>query len=78
MSNTATDATIATESTEIQSQPLVSDQNFQLLKEAQRRISFATGMSPTLRIILNRVINQEQIATVENQFIEQLSKLGNV
>ncbi len=78
MSNTATDAIIATESIEIQSQPMVSEQNFQLLKDAQRRISLATGMSPTVRIILNRVINQEQIAIVENDLVKQLSKLGNV
>ena len=58
-------------------QPLISEDNFQLLKESQRRIALDTGISPTVRIILNRLISKDQLVKVESSLIEQLKQLGN-
>jgi hypothetical protein len=61
---------------DVPSQPLISAENFQLLKESQRRISQDTGISPTVRIIVNRLISKEQLANVEISLISQLKQLG--
>lgn len=58
-------------------QPLISEDNFQLLKESQRRIALDTGISPTIRIILNRLISKDQLVKVESGLIEQFKQLSN-
>ena len=63
--------------TDVPSQPFISDDNFQLLKESQRRISQGTGISPAIRIILNRLISKDQLVKVESSLIEQLKQIGN-
>ena len=59
-------------------QPLINASNFQLLVESQRRISQTTGISPTIRILVNSLVSKEQIVKVESKLIEQFSKLNQV
>jgi len=59
-------------------QPLINDENFQLLKDVQRRISEATGISPSVRIIVNHLVNDEQLKQIEAQLIQQFKGLANV
>ena len=72
--NTTTETRV--DEQDIPSPPLISEENFQLLKESQRRIAQDTGISPTVRIIVNRLISKEQLAKVENGLISQLKQLG--
>jgi len=44
----------------------------------QRRIADATGISPSVRIIINKLINDEQLGKVETLLIEQLKGLENM
>jgi len=59
-------------------QPLINEDNFESLRNMQRRIADATGISPSVRIIINKLINDEQLGKVETLLIEQLKGLENM
>ena len=49
---------------------LLTDETFNMIRSAQRRIQEETEFSPSLRLLLNDVINNESV----NQSIERLIK----
>lgn len=51
-------------------QYLISDVNFQLLKQCQKEIYDATESSPSIRKIINAIINEENINKVKTKFID--------
>ncbi|MCD6047037.1 MAG: hypothetical protein K0S08_684 [Gammaproteobacteria bacterium] len=53
---------------------LVSEENFELLRNAQKKIFEATEVTPSLRKIVNMVINRETIERVTNQIIQTLKE----
>ena len=57
------------------SQPLISEANFQLLKEAQQRLSQTTGFSPQVSKLINALITPERIDEVEQQFKTQFEAI---
>ncbi len=60
---------------ELTSQPLISEENFQLLCDAQRRLSQQTSLSPKISVLVNLLITEARILEVEQQLKSQLSKL---
>ena len=50
-------------------QYLISNDNFHLLKQCQQDIFEATEMSPSLRKIINEIINVESLQKVKTKFI---------
>jgi hypothetical protein len=51
-------------------QYLISDANFQLLKQCQKDVYDATETSPSIRKIINAIINEENINKVKTRFID--------
>ena len=52
-------------------QHLINEENFYKLKQLQQRVFDATGVSPSMRKLINSIINDETIATLEHKLIEQ-------
>lgn len=50
-------------------QYLISNENFHLLRQCQQEIYEATEMSPSLRKIINEIINVESLQKVKTKFI---------
>ena len=49
---------------------LLTDDNFNILRSAQRRIQEETDFSPSLRLLINDVINDESVNQSTNRLIE--------
>lgn len=52
---------------------LITDENFQQLKELQQRIYECTEMSPSVRKLINLIITQENLNNVEQSLLNQLT-----
>ena len=52
---------------------LITDENFQQLKELQQRIYERTEMSPSVRKLINLIITQENLNNVEQSLLNQLT-----
>ncbi len=57
-------------------QYLVKDEKFHLLKQCQQEVFLATEMLPSIRKIINEVINVENLEKVKEEIIESLNKEG--
>lgn len=55
-------------------QYLISNENFHLLRQCQQEIYQATEMSPSLRKIINEIINVENLQKVKTKFISVWSE----
>jgi len=51
-------------------QHFIQDERFQLLKQCQQEIFLATEISPSIRKIVNELINRENIEALKSRFIE--------
>lgn len=58
-----------TETTDPKKSTFLTDDSFELLKEAQKRIQDTTGFSPSLKILINDVVNNDSV----NQSIDRLT-----
>jgi predicted restriction endonuclease len=60
-------------SKELPKQHLISNEKFQLLKECQQKIFLTTEISPSMRKIINELITEENLQTIQSKFISILS-----
>ena len=51
---------------------ILSDESFALLRESQEEIFIATGVTPSIRMLVNSVISQENVAQITQRLIESL------
>jgi hypothetical protein len=51
---------------------LLSDESFELLRSAQREIREATELMPSLRKMINKIVNPEAVRQLTQRFIEEL------
>lgn len=51
---------------------LLSNESFELLRLSQSRIREATDMMPSLRKMINELVNQEAVELLTQRFIEKL------
>lgn len=54
---------------------LLSDENFDLLRQCQMKIQDITDFSPSIRMIINNLINEESIQKVTDNIINKMSKI---
>ncbi len=52
-------------------QHLISEENFYKLKQLQTCVFDATGVSPSMRKLINILINDESITILQHKLIEQ-------
>jgi hypothetical protein len=50
-------------------QHLITEENYQLLQKLQNEVLKATEVSPTIRKIINEIINEENLNKVKTKFI---------
>lgn len=51
---------------------LLTDETFNILRSAQRRIQEETDFSPSLRLLINDVINDESVNQTTNRLIDKI------
>ena len=51
---------------------LLSDEAFELIRSAQREIRNATELMPSLRKMVNKLVNPEAVKQLTQRFIEEL------
>jgi len=70
-----TDINRTNETTEIKKTTFLTDETFESLKNAQKRLQDTTGFSPTLRILINDTVNNESIEKTIERFQRKLESL---
>lgn len=53
-------------------QHFINDDNFQLLQQCQQRIFEATEVSPSIRKLVNELINEENLEKISKKYIDSL------
>jgi len=51
-------------------QPFIQNERFQLLKQYQQEIFQATEISPSIRKIVNELINMENLEAIKSRFVK--------
>lgn len=67
--------TNTTHDTETKKESFLTEDTFELLKNAQRQLQDETGFSPTLRVLINDTVNDESVAHTIERFKQKLSTL---
>lgn len=65
---------MTTESIPEKKTTLLTDETFNMLRAAQRQIQEETEFSPSLRILINDVINIENVTESKKRLIESIKK----
>lgn len=71
--------TIATnqtsDTTDAKKSTFLTDETFELLKRAQKRLQDETGFSPTLKVLINDTVNDESVNKTIERFQQKLASL---
>ena len=65
------------DTTETKKSTFLTDETFELLKSAQKRLQDATGFSPTLKVLINDTVNSESVNKTIERFQQKLESLKN-
>lgn len=63
--------------TEAKKSTFLTNDTFELLKSAQKRLQEATGFSPTLKVLINDTVNSESVNKTIERFQQKLALLQN-
>jgi len=63
------------DSTDTKKSTFLTDDSYELLKNAQKRIQDLTGFSPTLKILINDTVNNDSVNKTTERFKEKLAVL---
>jgi hypothetical protein len=63
--------------TEVKKSTFLTDETFELLKSAQKRLQDATGFSPTLKVLINDTVDSESVNKTIERFQQKLALLKN-
>lgn len=74
---TTTTINQSSEPAETKKSTFLTDETFELLKNAQKRLQDATGFSPTLKVLINDTVNDESVNKTIERFQEKLASLQN-
>ena len=53
----------------------LTDESFDLLRDAQKQLQDKTGFSPTLKILINDVVNSESVDRAIERFQQKLTSI---
>ncbi len=65
------------DTTETKKSTFLTDETFELLKSAQKRLQEETGFSPTLKVLINDTVNDESVNKTIERFQQKLASLQN-
>lgn len=63
------------DTTETKKSTFLTDETFELLKNAQKRLQDETGFSPTLKVLINDTVNDESVNKTIERFQQKLASL---
>ena len=63
------------ETTEPKKSTFLTDNTFELLKNAQKQLQECTGFSPTLKVLINDTVNHESVNKTIERFQQKLASL---
>jgi len=72
-----TEVNHSTKTTETKKSTFLTNETFELLKTAQKRLQELTGFSPTLKVLINDTVNNESVNKTIERFQQKLKALQN-
>ncbi|MCW5590302.1 MAG: hypothetical protein KIT27_11655 [Legionellales bacterium] len=63
------------ETNETKKSTFLTDESFDLLRDAQKQLQDKTGFSPTLKILINDVVNSESVNRAIERFQQKLTSI---
>lgn len=73
--NQSSETTKTTKTTDTKKLTFLTNETFELLKNAQKRLQDETGFSPTLRVLINDTVNSESVNKTIERFQQKLASL---